>query len=233
MVLWLFLAAAVAKKENRHMKQTNGALRYLLLDTETGGKDPSKGSLLSLHASLLNHELDTIRSIDLLLKPNQGDYYCIEPEAMATNRIDLTKHDKLAMTYERGAVQLSNFLSWHEVSYAGFPIALGHNVHFDIEAISGQLLPDFKHRLSHRHMDTASIVILFKQAGIIPQTVTNLQSVAEHFSIATSPEELHTAKGDAQLTLNIYKKMCSILSELPSFQSNMHSSHSFLNHNSL
>lgn len=111
---------------------------YILVDAETGGRDPNLHSLLSLYMALVHFkdgvpclklsDLDkreTDKQLDLfeetyggfvnsnamslLVKPNSGNYV-VEAEGLAVNKIDLIEHDRRAVTYDRAGDCLVDYL---------------------------------------------------------------------------------------------------------------------------
>lgn len=194
----------------------NSYTRYLLLDTETGGRSAERCSPLSLYAEILDENLETLKSIDLKIKPDDGMYH-VEAEGLAVNRISLIEHNKIAMPGLQAAYELRNFITGVRVMTGQRMesdrklVLLGHNVHYDIRVVSTHLLPEFSSYVSYRTLDTATIVRFLQDLKKIPEEVGSLGALIRHFEIAINPEERHTAKGDARATLELYKKLRNLV----------------------
>jgi DNA polymerase III epsilon subunit-like protein len=176
---------------------------YLFLDTETGGLDLEKHSLLSLGLVVGDDGL-VEESLEILVR---HEPYVVSAGGMAVNRIDLVQHDRSALT---PAAALDAFEAF---THRNFPdprlciVLVGHNVGFDRSflarffALNGR---PFEPRISHRIVDTHSIAAALKDAGKL--AVDNLSSTAlfSHFGIQVPEEKRHTALGDALATFELY-----------------------------
>ncbi len=80
--------------------------RVLIIDTETGGLDPSEYSLLSLGAIVWD---DGIPGNEIALAIAE-DNIVTEPEAMTINRIDLDAHLASAMSVHAAVAAFVSFL---------------------------------------------------------------------------------------------------------------------------
>lgn len=178
---------------------------YLFLDTETGGLDLDKHSLLSI--GLVVGDDGVVRdSLEILIR---HEPYVVSAGGMAVNRIDLVQHDKAALEPEAALDALEAFTQRH---FPGSePITLvGHNVAFDrnfLGAFFTRHERPFEPRISHRIIDTHSIAAALRDAGRV--SVANLSSSAlfHHFGIVVPEEKRHTALGDALGTFELYWKL--------------------------
>jgi len=203
--------------------------QYIVMDTETGGRDSSKVSLLTASFNIVDltelrkKEITTSRgSLNLWLKPNDG-LYVIEAKALEVNKIDLVSHEAIAQPYSIGKNTLLRFLDshskWEESKpqtkvYSGSEsapprkrikfVALGWNVEYDINMIKNNLLTkeEFDTYFGYSSFDVKTIAMQNKALGLLPDELyLSLPSVAEHFGINTSNS--HNAVEDCRITLRV------------------------------
>lgn len=197
------------------------------MDTETGGRDSSKVSLLSASfqiadlTELRKKELRTSKgTLDLYLKPDDG-YYVVEAGALAVNKIDLVSHETVAQPYSVGKSILLRFLEshskWEEPPRSKDEfyqvtkskkrikfVALGWNVEYDINMLKNNLLTkeEFDTYFGYSSFDVKTVAMQNKALGLLPEDLyLSLPSVAEHFGIDTSNS--HNAIEDCRITLRV------------------------------
>lgn len=189
--------------------------KYFCVDTETGGLS-EKASLLTLYGIVTNDLLEPIDTINLKLKPSDG-VFLIEGQALEITKIDLSKHTRVADTYEIGAKKLKEFLSKHVENHTRKMDIIGQNViEFDIPRIKNFLLSDeeFSYYFSRETKDTKVQGIYLKSLGIIPEDInTSLPSQLKYFFPELNIEGHHDAKWDAEQTLKLYKKHVTIFED--------------------
>src|SRR5579871_6679381 len=98
-------------------------MKLILPDTESGGLDPKNNSLLTFHAKVFNDNFEIIDQLSLAIK---HPYYKVTAEALSVNKIDLIKHDAIAIPVANCQVILDNFLMNHASNEK--LILVGHNV---------------------------------------------------------------------------------------------------------
>lgn len=175
---------------------------YVAFDTETGGLDADK-SLLSVYFMILDENLNQLDELLLLVKPTDGVYH-VTTGALGVNKIDLVLHDKKATTYDKAAEIVAKFLADHSANGKSKLTPIGHNVPFDIGFIQAHLVNRklWETFVSYRLLDTATVGMFLRTAGLIPKTVTgSLGSYAEHYKV--TKETAHTADGDVKMTVEI------------------------------
>ena len=182
---------------------------YLFLDTETGGLDPRKHSLLSL-GLVVGDGSRIVDSLEVLVK---HEPFVVSAGGMKVNRIDLVKHAETALEPAMAMTVLDVFLDQH-FPHRCKPIVLaGHNVTFD-QAFLAVFLESQGHslepRFSHRIVDTHSIAAALRDAGRLP--LENLSSTAlfAHFGILVPEDRRHTALGDSLATFELYWKLVEL-----------------------
>ena len=180
-------------------------MRYLALDTETGGFEGA--SLLTAYFMVLNENLEELDNLYLEVKPDNGEYI-VTGQALRVNGIDLKAHDSRAITYKEASAKLYSFLNGNSVLGSTKLIPVGHNVVFDITKIQECLISKntWSNFVSYRTLDTATITRACIAAGLIPSEVSgSLSSVAEYFNINTSAA--HTADGDVLMTVQVLNEL--------------------------
>jgi len=193
------------------------ARKYFLFDCETGGVN-SKTSLLTLFGMILDHKLEVLDKIDLKIRPDNG-LYVVGASGLATNKINIPEHDKVAINKTVAAKQFYDFCSKHTIGSDAKDrlIPVGHNQAFDIRFIKKNLLPannvegdNWKTFFSYRQLDTASIAQALILAKKLPEDLEcSLSSLANYFKLDYSGA--HEAEFDVELTLKILKLLIALM----------------------
>jgi DNA polymerase III subunit epsilon len=183
--------------------------RYLVFDTETGGLDSSRHSLLTL-GLVAGGAAGVAEGLEIAVR---HEPYLVSAGGMKVNRIDLVAHHEAALDPGPALEALDAFLSRHFDPESPV-ILVGHNISFDIaflriflESQGRSLEP----RFSHRSVDTHAVAAALRDAGRIPAEV-KLSSTAlfAHFGIEVPAEKRHTALGDALATHALYWKLVEL-----------------------
>lgn len=178
---------------------------YLFLDTETGGLDLERHSLLSI--GLVVGDDGVMRdSREILIR---HEPYVVSAGGMAVNRIDLVQHDRAALAPDAALDAFEAFTQRHFPGDG--PITLvGHNVTFDrnfLAVFFAGLQRPLEPRISHRIIDTHSIAAALRDAGRLPIDSLSSSALFQHFGILVPEEKRHTALGDALGTFELYWKL--------------------------
>jgi DNA polymerase III alpha subunit (gram-positive type) len=186
---------------------TNDA-RYFLFDCETGGLDPRQYSLLTLFGVVLDSGLNVLDAIDLEIRPNDGEPYKIDPESMALNKIDLTQHNKIAITEYWAKARLRDFFSRGTLFGKNKFIPAGHCVHFDkgfVEKLIG--FDEWEKHFSNKVLDTASVARFLFLNGTYKEDPSNyrFEQFLEYLGVPVV--NAHNAKADVHATLEALKIM--------------------------
>lgn len=185
-------------------------LKYLILDTETGGIGRDK-SLLTAYFGIYDRNFNKLSELDLSLKNKYG-IYVVTAEALMINKIDLKIHDEYAITFQEGGTQLYNLLKENTNDGESKLIPVGHNVHFDIEKIKEFLISDgsWNKFVSYRKIDTGVLAQALKVIEKLPDKLSgSLGSLAEFFNI--EHKKAHTAKGDSEVTIEVLKNLLNMI----------------------
>ena len=151
-------------------------MKYLCFDTETGGLEPTKHDLLSVTFFVVNAATDKVEDkLELFIKPEAGEPYRVTAEALKVNKIDLVKHDAIAISTTEAALKVKIFLN--NVFMRGHKerlIPLGHNVPFDIAFSQiglGFSKAEWQKYVHYRTLDTATIGRFLVDTGVFPSDV--------------------------------------------------------------
>jgi len=175
----------------------------LFIDTETGGLDPDKHSLLSL-AMVIWEDMEIIDSKEILI--NDG-ILSVTAEALSINKIDIEKHKQSAISSSQAMDEIFSFIGKHFPGHVKITLA-GHNVHFDasfLRSFFSANNADFSEFFSHRIIDTSSILHYLYLAGKIKQRAISSDEAFALFDIKVAGR--HTASGDAIATAKLFTKL--------------------------
>lgn len=193
--------------------------KLLLVDTETGGRNPATNSLLTVYAAIVDSKsLEVITERHWKVKPDDG-IFKVTAGGLEVNKIDLIQHSKEAQFYTVGSRRWSaEFLDFIWLPNEEPARIFGHNVHYDVASITSAIGSEWQKNISRRQLDTAAIGLFLQNCGLIPEyglEELSLQALANHFGI--SHESLHDARTDALLTLEVYRRFRSMIlnRELP------------------
>jgi len=179
----------------------------LFIDTETGGIQPGKNSLLSL-ALVVWKESKIKASTEILINDGVLD---VTEKALEINGIDLEEHKKRAVS---SAVALQLFDDFIKANFSSDEkiILGGHNITFDVNFLNAFLAANnynYHQRFSHRFVDTASILFYLYLTGKLKEKIVYSQQAFDYFGI--SVDGRHTALGDALATAQLFSRLISIL----------------------
>ena len=182
---------------------------YLFLDTETGGLDLEKHSLLSI-GLVVGDDAVPRDSLEILIR---HEPYVVSGGGMAVNRIDLVRHHQAALEPEAALDALEAFCQRHFPG--GGPITLvGHNVIFDrnfLAVFFARHGRPLEPRISHRIIDTHSIAAALRDAGRLSIHSLSSSALFQQFGVVIPEEKRHTALGDALGTFELYWKLVGLM----------------------
>jgi DNA polymerase III alpha subunit (gram-positive type) len=193
-------------------------MKYLAFDTETGGLDPKESSLLTAYFAILDDNLNTIDSLSLKVKPDDG-LFKANPEALAINKINLEEHDAAAVTYQEAGAQLAKLIAKHSSKYDKLtPIA--HNIEFDLSFVYEHLLSKklWENGVSYRKIDTAQIANFLKLAGLLDnKQQVNLGGLAETLGVQFFGDGAHSAQADVEVMIGVLGQFKKLVNNAPKF----------------
>jgi DNA polymerase III epsilon subunit-like protein len=175
--------------------------KLLVIDTETGGLDPEKHSIIQFGAVVWEDGKlgDSIEFYIVELPKIIAD-----ESALKINNISLDHVYKTGELVGTAIDKIQEFVAKNFPE--GEPVALvGHNVAFDV-AFTKRLykrinkMELFNKTFSHRLLDTAGIVRFLSLSGKLQLTSASSDAAFKHFGIEPDPNERHTALADAKAT---------------------------------
>lgn len=189
-------------------------MRLLVIDTETGGLNPDRHSLLEV--GLVGWENGKVLFTDTFYVYEGVTNLNVEAEAMEVNGIDLHRVISLGIT-PRFAIDRINAacLSLARGNTEEHTRLAGWNLDFDkrfllrmyrfVNRNAFQLPRSF----SRRGFDCPSILFAMAHAGMIDMDVgdVNSSSAFEYFGVEPPDGKRHTALGDAVATANLITKI--------------------------
>lgn len=181
--------------------------RLLFIDTETGGLDPSKYSLLSL-GMVVWENMKIIDTAELFI--NDGKL-AFTTESLSINNIDIKKHVKIALSSKEAIGKINTFLKKNFQENKKITLA-GHNINFDVNFLRFFLTQNdenFNKHFSHRFIDTSSILYYLYLAGYIKERTISSSAAFDYFKI--NVEGRHTALGDAIATAQLFSLLLALV----------------------
>lgn len=182
--------------------------RFVFIDTETGGTDPRKHSLLSIGVVVWDKVDGIIAQKEFYVK-NQR--YYVTQEAKKINKFDRKKHNAMAQEPKEVINGLIEFLSNFFPENTGFPL-VGHNVQFDINFLKEFFKKNgrsFNNYFAHRSIDTYSIFKAMSIAGMIDKNLNSSSDAFAYFNIKV--QKRHSALFDCIATVDLFENLLSLL----------------------
>ena len=179
----------------------NRLKNVIIIDTETGGLDPLKHSLMTI--GLVSG--DGRMQVEITVAEPE---IIADPRALAVNRLDPVAVASDGVSPEQARDQVDAFLK--QVHPDGRPMVCGHNIAFDLAfmrrlyTMVGRPVPQC---FSHRTLDTHSLMWGLISVGRLPAHVTGSDAAFAHFEIEPPSELRHTALGDAVATRDLLERL--------------------------
>jgi len=172
---------------------------YLPFDCESGGIGDI--SLLTAHFAACDKDFNVLDELNLLLKPKEVDetgqsIYRVTAKALEINKIDLIKHNEVAISHSEAGGLLRQFLWKYSDNGAKYLVPVGKNIGGDVDWVNANILGNREWRkfVSYRLYDITGLVIYLKRVGkLAPDAPDSLQGIAQHLGIQA---DWHTARGD-------------------------------------
>lgn len=182
--------------------------RLLFIDTETGGIDPTKHTLLSIGLVVWDSTKGILDSKEILIK---SDEYIITKEAQRINRFERDPHELTALPPKKAIERIIDFNSnWFDLNML-VPLA-GHNTQFDVSFIKTFLKENnrsYNEIFSHRIIDTYTLLRSLYYAGKITDDISSSAQAFKYFNIKV--ENRHSAQGDAIATAELFEKLLKLM----------------------
>ena len=182
--------------------------RLLFVDTETGGLDPQKHSLLSIGVVVWDETVGEVFSDEYYV---HHEIYNVTKSAAHINHFDENLQRTCAIEPNCVVEKILEIKAQYFKEYSSIPLA-GHNIVFDVQFIKQLFLScgrSYEKLFSHRLIDTYSIIKYLSDCQLIPNTVNSSASAFKYFDIPVVGR--HTALGDAKATMQLYSKLISLI----------------------
>lgn len=184
--------------------------RLLFIDTETGGLDPQKHSLLSIGVVVWDSFWGELFADEYYV---QSEKYIVTKMAARLNHFDESLQQHSSLNIECIVEKMIEIKEQYFKEYPSIPLA-GHNIAFDIQFIKRMFSScgrSFEKLFSHRVVDTYSIIKYLSDCELLPDEINSSAKAFKYFNIPVSGR--HTALGDAKATMQLYSKLISKLKE--------------------
>lgn len=189
------------------MKNNIGA-KLLFIDTETGGIDCNKHSLLSIGLVVWGSDRKIIDSTEIYIKHRN---YIVTSTAQNLNKFNLEEHEQLAVFPKKAIELILNFCRQHFDENLLIPLA-GHNTQFDVNFLKVFLKKNrrsFDQIFSHRVIDTYTLLRSLYYSGKIANDISSSAQAFKYFDIKVDGR--HSAKGDAIATVQLFNRLIELL----------------------
>lgn len=181
---------------------------YVFIDTETGGTNPSKHSLLSVGVVIWNKNKGIISKKEFILK---HDKYCVTAKARQINKFDEAYYNENGIDEKKFINDFLEYLYIYFERTVAIPI-VGHNVQFDVNFLKVVFKKNnrsFYQYFSHRIIDTYSVYKTCVLAGLIEVNINSSTEAFRYFNIKVNGR--HSALGDAMATIVLYEKLIDLI----------------------
>lgn len=178
--------------------------RYVFVDTETGGTNPEKHSLLSIGVCIWDLNIGIMDKIEFFIK---NEEYVVTKHAQEMNGFDVASHELIAMPQKEVINTLLDFCGRYFPEGVAIPL-VGHNIQFDVSFLKKMFEDNgrsFNQYFSHRYIDTYSVFKTFVLAGIIEQNLNSSADAFSYFNIKVNGR--HSALGDCIATVELYEQL--------------------------
>lgn len=182
--------------------------RLLFIDTETGGIDPQKHSLLSIGCVVWDRKEGILAKKEYFVRHKN---YITTKESQKINGFNQNDHESKAIDGSSIIVDLLDFCSNYFEVNTLIPLA-GHNTQFDVGFLKMFLIDNgrsFNSIFSHRIIDTYSIIKFLEYSNIIRENVSSSAQAFNYFGIKV--ENRHSALDDALATVQLFENALSSL----------------------
>jgi DNA polymerase-3 subunit epsilon len=181
--------------------------RLLFIDTETGGLEPNKHSLLSLGIAVWDQHNSVIHSEQMFIRNNS---FCTTEHALNKNKLNIEIHNISAVPQINVIKRLQQIKELY-FDNTNLPLA-GHNTYFDasfLKILFQRNRRSFSKMFLHRMIDTYSIYTYLQFAKKINSNMRSSTDAFKYFNIKVDGR--HTALGDVLATVELFEKMIILI----------------------
>lgn len=177
----------------------------VVVDVETSGINPFKHQILSLALVPIDRAKPTL---ELYIREGEPEWQDV---AAAYFRNSLATWRNEGRSPKAACDALVRHI---ESAFEGPVTMVGHNVGFDVaflRQLASRAGLDQLPLISHRALDTHTILFLLYARGIIPRGALSSSGAFAHFGIGLEPGTRHTALGDALATRELFIRAVELL----------------------
>ncbi len=177
----------------------------LFIDTETGGLNPEKHSLLSVAFITWNGK--QLQKDSFYVKQKK---YLFTEEALKINKINID-HIKECSVEKSEIINYIRDIKCRFFVNNKITLA-GQNVSFDykfLKKLYDDENEDFSQDFNYRVLDVSSILKFLYIAKKIPKDISALDDAIKYFNI--SIDIRHTALSDCEATLKVFEKLLNLM----------------------
>lgn len=186
------------------MKRIDPCQKLVAIDVETSGINPFRHDILSLALVPLDPSKPPL---ELYVNEGEPEWQRIAADYFGESRPAWEAYGRSA---SEACAALSSYI---ETVFGDQVTVVGHNVGFDV-AFLRQLAfragLDQVPLISHRVIDTHTILYLLHLAGVIPEDALSSDGAFRHFDIRPQASARHTALGDAVATRKLFMRVLEI-----------------------
>lgn len=188
--------------------------KFVVIDTETGGLDPSRHSIASLGAVVWAAGKVGPESEIFILEPDPF----IAKRTVKYHGITVERLEKIGLNPAEAVKKFHLFLKKHygQIGRKRKISLAGHNVSFDIgflRRLYGLASYDYEEFFSHHVLNTVSIIRFLTVAGKIAPAGASLKDACNYFDIKVKSKKPHKALGDARATALLLSRLIALVNE--------------------
>lgn len=178
--------------------------RLVVVDTETTGQNPFVHDVISVGLVGVASGVSLEVNVNLPMDVVWTDYGLKNFERFRS------LHSKSAISPANAILEIEEFISRN---FGDETITfVGHNMAFDrffLAKLAHRAGVSEIRRVSHRTIDTYSLLALLRMMGRIPADATTSSGAFKYFNVGVPVESRHTALGDAMATRSLFFKIVS------------------------
>ncbi len=181
-------------------------MNLLFLDTETGGLEPQKHSLLQVGmVAYVNGKVIDTKEFSI-----REENYVVTAHALKYNELDLYENVyKNGIPRNEATQEIIRFVS---KNFTELPILVGHNPSVDkymIRKLFSDCNLNMDRYISHRMIDTMSLIWGLYFAGKLPKEACSSDGAFSYFRIR--PQRRHHALSDTLATVELFEHLIELL----------------------
>lgn len=181
-------------------------MKLLFIDTETGGLDEFKHSLLTI-GLVYWEDGKVLDTKEIFISKEKYSYV---QAALDVNKIDLDQLRKEGVSEIDAIKEIESFC---EKNFGKNKVTIcGHNTAFDVNFIRElyrRNKESYTSRFNYRFLDTACILKFLYIKGKFKMDISTSDKAFEYFKIEVEENKRHTALGDAEATAKLFTLLLS------------------------